>query len=107
MPPFYRFYFTGTMGYHIGSLLHHFFAKKKQNDYLEMMFHHLVTAYLYSFSHMTNTMVGAVVAYIHDITDLFVTFTRIFAESEYKRVTAYSFIVAQFVWLYCRIYWLF
>jgi hypothetical protein len=28
-PPYYRFYFTGTMGYHMGSLLTHFFAKKK------------------------------------------------------------------------------
>jgi hypothetical protein len=59
-----------------------------------MMFHHLVTAYLFLFSHMTNTMIGAVVAYIHDITDILVSFTRVFAESDYKRITAYSFIVA-------------
>jgi len=25
-PPLYRLYFTGTMGYHIGSLLHHAFT---------------------------------------------------------------------------------
>jgi hypothetical protein len=41
------------MGYHIGSLINHAFAKKKQRDYMEMMFHHIVTAYLYTFSYMT------------------------------------------------------
>jgi hypothetical protein len=27
--PLYRFYFTGTMGYHVGSMLFHFFSKHK------------------------------------------------------------------------------
>jgi hypothetical protein len=82
------------MGYHIGSLLNHMLAKKKHNDYIEMMFHHLVTAYLYSFSYMTNTLIGAVVAYLHDFTDIFVSWTRVWAETEYSRVTAYSFVIA-------------
>lgn len=95
------------MGYHLGSLLSHMFAKHKQRDYIEMMFHHLVTVYLYTFSYMTNTLIGAVVALIHDATDIFVSWTRVWAESDFKRVTAYSFVFAQFVWIYCRIYWLF
>jgi hypothetical protein len=94
LPPYYRFYFTGTMGYHIGSLITHSFAKNKQNDYLEMMFHHLVTAYLFAFSHVTNTMIGAVVALVHDMTDIFVSFTRVFAETDCKRISVYSFIIA-------------
>jgi hypothetical protein len=32
-PPLFKIYFTGTMGYHIGSLLHHAFTQKKANDY--------------------------------------------------------------------------
>lgn len=102
-PPLYRFYFTGTMGYHIGSLLHHFLAHKKSNDYLEMMFHHLVTFYLYAFSYMTNTLIGAVIAYIHDIGDIGVTWTRSWSESNYKRFTAYSFILTLFAWFYTRL----
>ena len=94
------------MGYHFGGLLNHFFAAKRSNDYVEMMFHHLVTAYLYGFSYMSNTMIGPIVAFIHDITDIFVAFTRIFAESDYKRLTAYSFILGQFAWVYFRLYWL-
>ena len=102
-PPLYRFYFTGTMGYHIGSLLHHIFAHKKANDYLEMMFHHLVTFYLYAFSYMTNTLIGAVIALIHDIGDIGVTWTRSWSESNHKYVTAYSFILTLVAWLYTRL----
>lgn len=58
-----------------------------------MMFHHLVTAYLFAFSYMTNTLIGAVVALIHDFPDILVSWTRVWAETDHKRVTAYSFIV--------------
>ena len=102
----YRFYFTGTMGYHIGGLLNMFFAKKKHNDYIEMMLHHIVTAYLFAFSYMTNTLIGAVVAFLHDFADVFISWTRIWAETEYAAVTAYSFAVAQVVWFYMRVIWL-
>ncbi|TNV79334.1 hypothetical protein FGO68_gene9422 [Halteria grandinella] len=105
-PPLYRFYFTGTMGYHVGGLLNQFFQKKKHNDYIEMMFHHLVTAYLYTFSYMTNTLIGAVVSFLHDCTDVSVAWTRIWAETKHSRVTAYSFVVAQILWSYFRVFWL-
>jgi hypothetical protein len=103
LPPLYHLYFTGTMGYHIGGLISLFFAKEKQNDYIEMMFHHLVTFYLYAFSYLTNTLIGGVVAYIHDIGDIFVSWTRIWAESEYKRTTGYSFVLTILVWIYTRL----
>lgn len=82
------------MGYHIGSLINHFFAKKKANDYVEMMFHHIVTAYLYAYSYMSCCLIGAIVSLIHDITDIFVSFTRATSESKLSALTAYSFIVA-------------
>jgi len=94
------------MGYHIGSLLHHMFAQKKANDYLEMMFHHLITFYLYAFSYMSNTLIGAVIAFIHDIGDIGVTWTRAWSESNYKRTTAYSFILTLIAWFYTRLFML-
>lgn len=102
-PPLYKLYFTGTMGYHVGSLLHHAFSHKKANDYLEMMFHHLVTFYLYAFSYMTNTLIGAVIAFIHDIADVGVCWTRIWSESTYKKTTAISFILTLVAWFYTRL----
>ena len=91
----------------MGTLVFHFFNNHKQNDYLEMMVHHMVTIYLYIFSYMTNTMIGPVVAFIHDTVDVLISFTRVFAESDYKRVTGYTFMLAQIAWAYARIYWLF
>lgn len=91
------------MGYHIGALISHFFAKNRSNDYVEMMFHHLVTFYLYAFSYLSNCLIGGVIAYIHDIGDVFVAFTRIWAESEFKATTAYTFIFCLIVWFYTRL----
>ena len=71
-----------------------------------MMFHHLVTLYLYSFSYLTNTLIGAVIAYIHDIGDAFVSLTRVFAESEYKKTTAATFTLTLIVWFYTRLWML-
>lgn len=102
-PPLYRFYFTGTMGYHVGSIMTHVFSKEKSNDYLEMMLHHLCTIYLYGFSYMTNCLIGAVVSLIHDIPDVAIAWTRAWAESEYKAVAAYSFIISLIIWLYTRL----
>lgn len=82
-PPLYRFYFTASMGYHLGSLLNHILAKKKQKDHLEMMFHHLITFYLYAFSYQTNTLIGPVIALIHDMSDILVNWTRTWSETEY------------------------
>ena len=91
------------MGYHIGSLLHHGFTQKKANDYLEMMFHHLVTFYLYGFSYMTNTMIGPVIALIHDVADIGVTWTRAWSESKHGALTAYSFLLTLIAWAYTRL----
>ena len=102
-PPLYRLYFTGSMGYHIGDLLHYAYSKKKPNDYLEMMLINLVTLYLYAFSYMTNTMIGAVIAFTHGLADICVSLTRAWAESEYSKVTFYSFLSTIIVWFYTRL----
>lgn len=103
-PRGYSLYFAGTMGYHLHGLLHHSFAKKKSHDYMEMILHHLATIYLYGFSYLTHTMIGGVIAILHDIADIFVCFTRIWAESEYKGFTAATFSFTLIVWFYTRIY---
>jgi len=91
------------MGYHIGSLLHHGFTQKKASDYQEMMFHHLVTFYLYGFSYVTNLLIGPVVAFIHDLSDVFITWTRVWSETNIKWMTMHSFYVMICAWIYTRI----
>lgn len=67
------------------------------------MFHHLVTIYLYTFSYMSNTLIGAVIAYIHDIADIGVTWTRAWAESDHGKISGYSFLLTLFAWFYTRL----
>lgn len=70
---------------------------------MEMLFHHLCTLYLYGFSYLTNTYIGGVIAIVHDISDILVTFTRIFAESEYKKTTGSIFMLTLISWVYSRL----
>lgn len=104
LPQLYKLYFTGTMGYHASGLISILLAKEKANDYVEMMFHHLVTFYLYGFSFLSNLAIGGVIAFLHDITDIFVSFTRVVSETEYKNTTAIMFTWTIIVWVYTRLY---
>lgn len=102
-PPLYRYYFTGTLGYHIGDLFHHTLYNNDGTDYMDLLLHHLVTIYLYTFSYMTNLMAGPVIALIHDIGDIGLTWTRFLAESRHNKFAGYSFIVTLISWLYTRL----
>lgn len=92
------------MGFHCSRLLHVVFAKEKAHDHMEMILHHLCTLYLYGFSYLTNTFIGGVISVLHDFADIFVSFTRVFGESDYKNITGYSFLVALIAWAYTRLY---
>lgn len=107
LPPLYKLYFTGSMGYHASGLISLLIAKEKHNDYVEMMFHHLVTFYLYGFSFLSNLVIGGVIAYLHDIGDIFVTFTRIWSETNYKKTTGVFFALTILIWMYTRLYMFF
>ena len=102
LPRSYKYYFVGTLGFHLSQLAHLLFVKEKSNDFLEMTLHHLVTIYLYVFSYLSNAIVGLVIALLHDVSDVFITWTRAWAESEWRRVTAYSFFANLAVWTYTR-----
>ena len=52
---------------------------------------------------MTNTLIGAFVALIHDIPDVFIAWTRAWGESEYKSVGGYSFAISLVIFLYTRL----
>lgn len=100
----YRLYITGSMGYHTGSLLTHLFAKEKHSDYVEMTLHHLATFFLFAFSYLCNLFMGGVIAYLHDIADVFLSITRFFSETKYKKITIFFFILTIIAWCHTRIY---
>jgi hypothetical protein len=68
--------------------------------------HHLVTLYLYTFSYMTNTVIGGVIAFLHNVCDIFIGITRIFSETEYRKILTGTFICALTVWFYTKL-WVF
>ena len=68
------------------------------------MFHNLAACYLFGFSYISNLQIGVVIVFIHDIADVWVTWTRAWAESDYKKVTVTSFMGMIGVWCYTRIY---
>lgn len=81
------------MGFHLASLLNHQFAKQLHNDYIEMMVHNLAAAYLFAFSYMSNTFIGILVAFLFSIADVLICWTRMCAETKYKRLSLASFVV--------------
>ena len=106
-PPLYVYYFTGVMGFHIAALLNQLlFEDKKKSDYIEMTLHHLVTVYLFGFSYMTNTFIGAPVIFLHNWADVVVSWTRIWGETEHKAIALSSLGFSQIVWAYTRL-WVF
>lgn len=92
------------MGFHVAGLLRIVLSKHKAHDYMEMLFHHMTTLYLYGFSYLTNTLIGGVIAIVHDISDILVSWTRVFGESEFKKTCAFSFTIAIISWAYSRLY---
>jgi len=69
-----------------------------------MMFHHLVTFYLITFSFLTNQIIGGVIAYLHDIADIFVCLTRISAETKHDNATVVFMILTIISWFHTRLY---
>ena len=66
-----KYYYLGTMGYHVYGFIHHA-LEKKRNDFIEMLLHHFVTIFLYEFSYLCNfTVGGSIIMFMHDIADIF------------------------------------
>jgi hypothetical protein len=103
--PLYKFYYMGTMGFHTAQLVQQvFFESWKKSDFLEMTIHHIVTVYLFGYSYMAQTWIGVPVAFLHNIADVFVSLTRFWAETNFKKTAGYCFLIAVIVWGYTRIY---
>lgn len=69
-----------------------------------MMFHHLVTVFLFGGSIYLNFIgIGSVVAYIHDVSDFVCGVLKIFAETKYDNATRISYVVLMLLWIYTRL----
>jgi hypothetical protein len=91
------------LGYHFGDLIHLYFIEERQNDYAEMMTHHIATSSLLVSMIFANQMsIGCVVAFQHDIADITVAACKYLSQTKYTMVGLSTFIVNMVVWAYTR-----
>lgn len=103
-PDYMREYFLVTSGYHFAGLLIHFLRIKK-NDFIEMGLHHIIALYLFGGGYLLNAWeVGAVISFLHDIADIFVSIVKMLAETKYNQRTANIMWVVMILWFYTRIF---
>ena len=78
-------------------------AKEKTSDFIEMFLHHIITLYLFGFSYIFNQHIGAVVCFLHDVSDIFVSWTRVWGETKYNILTGTGLISILLIWVYTRV----
>ncbi len=61
-------YFLYTTGYHFGGLLKHVYENRGNNDFYEMLLHHVCTILLQFYALMSNLLAaGSVCIWLHDV----------------------------------------
>ena len=69
-------------GYHLANVFTHFLETKKSSSYIEMGLHHCVSFLLYSGCYLFNFWeTGAIIAFIHDLSDIPACALKVLAES--------------------------
>ena len=79
------YYGLYTSGYHFSELIRHGFISERKSDFEEMVVHHIVTMVLYLGYFLANMhVIGAFVAVLHDVSDIFISIARVFQATAYK-----------------------
>jgi ceramide synthetase len=75
-----------------------------RNDYIEMLLHHFVTLFLYSFSYLTNlTTGGAIIMFLHDWADIPTSSVKCWTETRFSSLSFISAMLMAVSWFYTRI----
>jgi hypothetical protein len=92
-----------TFGYHIMKTYEDIFETKRSNDYVQLIYHHLLTILLYVGTYKLNYLgVATIIIYALDLSDLFISLSRIFIETNLKIFTIIFGVMMFFVFMYCR-----
>jgi hypothetical protein len=91
------------LGYFIEDVIEHNFIKERANDFWEMNLHHLMTIAMFGGMILTNSIIpGAFVSFLHNVSDILMTLSRIFSNTVFKKLTYATFIMAILVWIITR-----
>ena len=103
LPSGFHVYIFTTMGYHISSFMELLFASTRKNDFREMLLHHITTCTLYlGFIYSNILGVGGVIAWLHDLADVFVALSRFLNCLGFENEASFVFWVMYVVWVYTR-----
>jgi hypothetical protein len=93
------------IAYHFHELCYTLAFKYHKKDTPEMTLHHIVTLMLIVFSYTSNSLpIGAVIMFIHDISDVFLNVFKIVVETQKINVIYITYFTFMINWLYFRIY---
>lgn len=93
------------MGYHLSDWFNLTFVRERASDFNEMSLHHLATFTCYFAAIWGNYLViGGVVAYLHDIADIFTTTARVLNSTHYEKSALVCFIFLLASWVWTRLY---
>lgn len=75
---YFDYYYLITLSYVITDLIFLILINNSQTDFSIMIFHHILTVSLISFSYLSNiSHIGLSINFLHDFSDIFVYLTRI------------------------------
>lgn len=96
-------YYSIETGFYTSQLLMEFSDSHRKKDFAAMVFHHIATILLISFSWITNlTRMGSLVMIIHDLADPFLEAVKILMYLKHKAAEP-AFICFIFVWIVTRL----
>jgi len=82
-----------SLGYYLDDLVSHIFFRERSSDFWEMNLHHLLTISLFSGMLLMNAVYpGAIVSFLHGISDITIAASRIGSHTEFKVTTRVIFI---------------
>ena len=94
-----------TFGFRIESLVSHVLLKERGNDFMELLFHDIVTILLFVGYLYGNMMAwGTMIVIIHDLTDGPIHLSKGMYAMIFKDSAVVPFLLAQLLWAYLRLY---
>ena len=103
-PPGTHCYVLMTYGYHVQDFFHHVFFSARDNDWREMLLHHIAALALYPGFMFGGILSGGVVAaWLHDLADIAVNACRLSNTLGFGMPTIILYINMVVVWGYTRL----
>ena len=104
-PPGIHCYIFITYGYHVYDFFKHLAKQDIDNDWREMLLHHISAVALYPGFIFGNVMgIGVVLAWLHDIADITVNLCRLFNCFDWVVPTIMFYLALVVTWGYTRLF---